>query len=274
MKTTINGIMLAYEVHGTGEPVLFIHGFPLSRRLWAGVVAPLSEEYRLILPDLRGHGESEATAETSMQQYADDLVALLDHLGEARPVVVVGMSMGGYVAFEFCRRYPQWVRGLVLVDTRAGADSEEAARGRLEMAERVLSDGSHVAADAMLPKLFSPHSPAALREQWREIILATPPAGIAAAQRAMAVRPDSFDTLRSLDHPVLVVVGEDDVITPIEEARRMREAAPRAELAIVPQAGHMTPAEQPEQFAEVLREFLHSRVSEPSSVPTQRQERG
>lgn len=256
MEFSSDGVRLRYEVHGEGEPVLLVHGFPLSRELWRPLIGPLREEYRLIIPDLRGHGESATSPEMSMGRYAEDLAALLDHIGERRPVVLVGLSMGGYIAFEFCRRHPERVRALVLANTRAQADTEEGARGRRETADRALREGSDVVAEGMLGKLFAPAAAAALRERWRDIMAATPPEGVAAALRAMAERPDSFDTLRRLDRPVLVVAGEEDAIIPVEDARRMQEAARNAHLAVVPGAGHLTPVEQPERFVAALRGFL------------------
>lgn len=256
MEALINGVHLRYEVHGEGEPVLLVHGFPLSRELWRPLIEPLREQYRLILPDLRGHGESEASAEMSMARYAEDLAALLDHLGERRPVVLVGLSMGGYIGFEFCRRHPERVRALVLANTRAQADSEEAARGRRETAEKALREGSGVVAEGMMGKLFAPDASGELRERWRGIMAATPAEGVAAALRAMAERPDSFDTLRRLDRPVLVVAGEEDAVIPVEDARRMQEAVRDARLEIISGAGHLTPVEQPERFVAALRGFL------------------
>ena len=256
MRVTIDGTDLHYEVHGRGEPVLLIHGFPLSGRLWDGVVARLRGRYRLIVPDLRGHGDSGATTEVSMGRFAADLAAILEEIGEKRPAVLVGMSMGGYVAFEFWRRYPDRVRALALVDTRAARDTAEAARARHELADRVLLEGSGVVADGMIDRLFAPDAPAELRERWRTIMAATPPEGVAAALRAMARRRGSVRTLRRMDVPTLVVVGAEDVITPPAEARAMAEAAPGATLRVIPGAGHMTPVERPEALGEVIGDFV------------------
>jgi 3-oxoadipate enol-lactonase len=257
-ELVVGGVRLRYDVSGSGEPLLLVHGFPLSRRMWQPLAERLGDDHLAIAPDLRGHGESEASESVSMARYADDLAALLDEIGERRPVVLVGLSMGGYVAFEFCRRHAARVRALVLVDTRAEADSEEAARGRRESADRALQSGSGDVAEAMAGKLFAAEAPAALRERWREQMAANPPEGVAAALRAMAVRPDSFDTLRGLSVPVMIVVGEEDAITPPSAAREMAAAAPGARLEIVPGAGHLTPVEQPDRFAELLRDFLSS----------------
>lgn len=256
MHRLIGGVELYCEVHGEGEPVVFLHGFPLSGRMWDATAAALGGGFRCIVPDLRGHGRSGASEHAGMARYADDVVELLDALDERRPVALVGLSMGGYVALELARRHPERLRALALVDTRAGPDSDDAAAGRLETAARVLAEGSWVVADSMVDRLFAPDAPAALREQWRAIMAATPPTGAAAALLAMAERPDSFPTLRALRLPLLVVVGEEDAITPPDESRRMAEAAPHARLVVVPGAGHMTPAERPAEFAALLRDFL------------------
>lgn len=251
-------VKLHHEVRGDGEPVLFLHGFPFTRALWYPVLARLVGVWRCILPDLRGMGSSPATHTAEMDDYADDLARLLDRLEEPRPVVLVGMSMGGYVAFAFARRHPEWVRALALVATRAQADTEEGARGRLATADRVLREGSRVVADDMLGKLFAATSPEELRARWHAIMAATPPEGVAAALRAMAARPDSFGTLRELDRPVLVVAGEEDRIAPVEDGRRMAEAARTGKLVTVPGAGHMVPVERPDTVADALRRFLDS----------------
>ena len=263
MNITIDGRTLHCEVHGDGPAVLLVHGFPLSGRLWDPVVASLRQEFRLIVPDLRGHGLSAATPTATVGDYADDLAALLDAIGESRPVALVGMSMGGYVAFEFCRRYRRRVGALVLTNTRAQADTAEAARGRRETAARVRLEGSAVVADAMTPKLFGPDAPKALREAWRAIMAATPPDGVAAALLAMADRPDSLATLAGLDCPILIVAGEHDAIAPPADAQAMREAAPHAQLEIVPATGHMTVVERPDRFVAALAAFLRTLDAKP-----------
>ena len=256
MQMTLDGRTLHYEIHGAGAPVLFLHGFPLSGELWTPLVPALERTFRLIIPDLRGHGRSAPSASVTMAGFADDIVALLERVREERPVVVVGMSLGGYVAFELCRRAPERVRALVLTNTRAQADSADDARTRRETAERVRAEGSVVVVEAMLPKLFGPGAPEALRARWRAIMAATPPEGVAAALEAMAARPNSFATLGSLARAVLIVAGEHDALMPLEDARRMREAAPGSRIEILEGAGHMGPVEAPERFVGALRRFL------------------
>jgi pimeloyl-ACP methyl ester carboxylesterase len=256
MDATIDGRSLYYEIHGEGDPILLVHGFPLSGELWAPVVPSLRERFRLVVPDLRGHGRSEASPRVTMAGYADDLVGLLDAIGERRPVVLVAMSMGGYIAFELCRRQPSRLRALVLTHTRAQADTPEGRRARDEMAELARGEGSAAVAEQMLPRLFGPRASAELRSRWTRIMSAMSPEGIVAALGAMAGRPDSFPTLASVRCPVLIVAGEDDTLTPPDDARRMHEAAAGSRLAVIPGAGHMSPVERPDAFLEALTRFL------------------
>jgi pimeloyl-ACP methyl ester carboxylesterase len=258
METTIDGARIHYEIHGDGEPLLLVHGYPLSGRMWDGVVRRLGGEYRLIVPDLRGFGRSDATTPTGMARYADDLAALLDAAGERRPVVLAGFSMGGYVAFEFLRRYGDRVRALALVGTRAAQDTPEAAARRVENAERVLREGVGFIADENAVALFAAGTPQPLKDEWREIMAETSSVGIAAALHAMAERPDSFPALRDFDRPVLVVVGEEDALTPPPMSHEMAEVARDARLVEIAGAGHLAPVEQPAAVAQALGDFLRS----------------
>lgn len=261
MKAHINGIDFHYEVHGAGQAVLFVHGFPLSHRLWTPMVERLSDVYTLIMPDLRGMGQTEATETCTMAMFADDLKALLDHVGVTEPVVVVGMSMGGYIAFEFFRRHRQCVRALVLADTRCQADPPEIVQVRVKTAARVLAEGSKVVADGMIDLLFAPGAPETLRKEWHEIMVASSPVGVAAALDAMAKRVDSTATLPQIDVPTLVVVGENDAITPPRDAEFMHAAIPNARLEIIPEVGHMSPVENPQRFADAVRRVLTDAIA-------------
>lgn len=256
MKIRAGGVEIAYEVYGEGEPVLLVHGFPLSSALWDDVVDRLKGKWKLIVPDLRGHGASEAGEARDMGRYASDLAAVLRATEETRPVVLVGMSMGGYVALEFYRRYRGRVRALALVDSRAARDTPEAASGRLETADKVIRDGSGVVANAMVEKLFAAGASRELRERWRSVMTATPRQGVATALRAMAARPDSRRLLKQATIPILIVVGAEDAITPPSEARSMAAGTGAGRIVVIPGAGHMTPVEQPEELARVLDEFL------------------
>ncbi len=258
MKVTVDGVQIAVSEQGNGPPVLLLHGFPLSAGMWRETQSRLADGWRLIAPDLRGHGHSDVASDASMERLAKDQIALLDALEISEPVVLVALSMGGYVALEMARRWPERLRALVLVDTRAGADSPDAAAARRDTAERVLAEGSHFLATDMAGKLFATGAPAELVRSWTETMRRTPPAGIAAALRGMADRRDSLPVLEDWDRPLLVVVGEEDTITPPELAREMHRAVPGSRLEVIPGAGHLPPVEQPDHFARVLRSFLQS----------------
>jgi len=259
MIARISNIDLYYVTHGRGEPILFVHGFPLSGEMWNSTVERLSSRWTCIVPDLRGHGRSGVTDDATMATYADDFAGLLDALGEKRPVTLVGLSMGGYIAFEFFRRHRSRLSALVLADTRHTADTPDAAAKRETTAVAVLKDGSRVVADAMIENLFAPTTPADLKAQWHAIMTRTPPRGVAAALRALATRPDSTPTLAKIDCPTLVVVGEHDAITPPDAARDMHAKIAGSTIEIVPNAGHMAPVEQPQLFATALQRFLERR---------------
>ena len=259
-RTKLNGLDIAYEDVGTGPVVLLLHGFPLNGRMWSPVIPALSDAYRFIIPDLRGMGESEAptptSPPTSMGDYADDAAALLDHLNIREPVVVAGLSMGGYIVFEFHRIHRSRVRALGLIDTRSEGDSPEAAKGRAEQANGVLAEGSHVVADGMKDKVFGPQVDPALKETWHRIMANTAPKGVAAALEALRNRTDFTPALGQIDLPTLIVVGEQDVITPPAGARAMHAAIRGSVLEVIPGAGHVPPLEQPAAFSRVMRQFL------------------
>jgi pimeloyl-ACP methyl ester carboxylesterase len=245
---------------GRGAPLLLVHGFPLDHRMWREQVAELSGRFRVIAPDLRGFGASPAAGDTaSMEQYADDLAALLDALDVREPVAFCGLSMGGYIAWQFWRRHAPRLARLILCDTRASADTPEAARNRLEMAQRVLDHGTAEVAPVMLPRLLAPGTQQQRPElvEWlRRQIDAVPPQAIAAAQRAMAARPDASAWLAGIKVPTLVVVGEHDAISTVAEMRGLAEAIPGATLLVVPAAGHLAPLENPAPVNRALAEFL------------------
>lgn len=256
MKTTVAGIELNYDVVGVGPTLLFIHGFPLTGRMWQPSVEQLSKSHRCIVPDLRGFGKSQASAKVGMRQYADDLAAVLDAAGEREPVVVIGLSMGGYVQFEFFRQHRSRVRAMVLSDTRANADNPEGIAKRQEMIAAVAKSGSKAAADAMIDKLFAPGVNPVIRSEWLEIMTSASPTGVMAAIQAMADRPDLRATLPTIDVPTLILVGEHDVITPPDVHKEMHQAIPGSKLEIVPGAGHMLPVEKPAEFAGLVERFL------------------
>jgi len=255
MQITVGDICLHCELLGSGEPLLLVHGFPLRGELWHAVASRL-RDWRCIIPDLRGHGRSSVTPAVSIAQFADDLAMLLDALGEHRPVVFCGLSLGGVIAFEFFRRYRSRLRALVLVDCRADAESVAGREQRAALAQRVLVEGSSVAAAAMVGRLFSPVAPPELKARWQGYMCATAPEGIAATARALADRPDSTATLRHIDLPTLLVFGADDEITPPAVGRQMQASIAGARLEVIAGAGHLPPVERPEEFAAVLASFL------------------
>ncbi|HEU0133061.1 MAG TPA: alpha/beta fold hydrolase [Mycobacteriales bacterium] len=245
---------------GSGPAVLLLHAFPLNASMWVAQREALSDGYRVLCPDQRGFGGTQlGHDDPSLDEVADDVAAMLD----ARKVdtcVLGGLSMGGYVAMAFLRRHPDRVRALVLADTKAGADAEAAVANRLRIAEEVVAAGSSAQlVDELLPTLLGPTT----RERRplvagrvKALVERAPAYAVAWAQRAMAARPDSYETLRSVAVPALVVVGEEDAMSPRAEADAMVEAIPGATLAVVPEAGHLSAVEHPEAFNAALRGFL------------------
>ncbi len=245
---------------GAGMPLVLVHGFPLDHSMWNPQIEVLSRQWRVIAPDLRGFGGSTATHGTAtMEQMADDLAALLDALQVTEPVVLVGLSMGGYVAFQFRRRHRDRLRGLVLCDTRAVADTPEAADGRHKLAKKTLAEGTGPVADAMVPKLFGSHAveaDPAMIDTVRRTILSNSPEGVAAALLGMAARADVTADLPNFSLPTLVIVGQDDVISTVDEMRSIAQLIPGCEFVVIPRSGHMTPLENPAAFNEAIEQFL------------------
>jgi pimeloyl-ACP methyl ester carboxylesterase len=236
--------------------------------MWQEQLTGIGSIYRVIAPDLRGHGESAAPEGVyTMDEMADDVIELLETLHITEPVVLGGLSMGGYVALSLVVRHPGRVRALMLMDTRAGADTPEAAQGREATASKVLesSDVATVVA-GLIPKLFSKGTLEERPERvepMREAMERTTPRGIAGALRGMARRPDRRPDLASITVPTLVLVGEDDVITPPAEAKAMAEAIPNARLEVVPRAGHIAPYENPAVANAAILRFLRGLEDQP-----------
>ncbi len=252
------GIEIGYDDVGSGLPVVFVHGFPHNRTLWSPQVNALVDRARCIAPDLRGFGETTAAAPFTMDQYADDIAALMD-VERVDRAVVAGLSMGGYVAFAFWRRHRERVRALVLSDTRAGADSEEGRRKRQEMIALARERGSGAVADSMIGgmvgKSTRDKSPE-IGDAAHSMMASAPVDGVVGALQAMMERPDSTPTLATIDVPTLVVVGEEDTLIPVSESRALNAAIRGSRLEVIAGAGHVSNMERPAAFNHVLSEFL------------------
>jgi 3-oxoadipate enol-lactonase len=259
---SVSNATIGILVQGKGSPILFVHGFPLSHAMWSAQADVFAGNHRVLVPDLRGFGDSSISAGTvTMERFADDLHGMLHATFVDEPIVLCGLSMGGYVAWQFFQKYRAQLQALILCDTRAAADTPEAAANRLKLAESILKSGPQVAVDAMLPRLLSPKTaerrPNVVADL-RSMILHNKPAGIAAALHGMAERPDCTDLLPRIDVPTLLVCGEEDQISPPSEMRKMAEAIPGAEFVEIPSAGHMSPMENPEAFNQAVKQFLGS----------------
>ena len=252
------GLEIGYDDVGSGDAVVFLHGFPHHRALWASQVAALVDRARCIAPDLRGFGESSVHPPYSVDQYADDLAALLDSLRIER-AVVCGLSMGGYVALAFWRRHRARVRALILMDTRAGNDSAEGRERRDQMIALARQRGSEAVADAMITGMVGKRT----REKCPEVVddvhrmlESAPVDGVVGALEALRDRPDSTATLETIDVPTLIVVGEDDVLTPPGEAMLLHAGIRGSTLEVIAGAGHVANVERPAAVNHVITEFL------------------
>lgn len=250
------------SVPGASElrTIVLLHAFPLGANMWEPQIRSIPRGWRLITPDLRGFGGSTAAdgPSPSMDDYASDLISLLSELGIAR-AVIGGCSMGGYATFALLRRAPELASGVVLADTRMGADSPEGRANRRSMLALVDREGPSGVARDMMPKLLGQATRDAdptIESTVRRLIKQQSPDGVRAAIQRMMDRLDATTVLEGLRVPTLVVVGEDDVLTPVEESRRMAAVIPGARLEIIPGAGHLSNLEQPARFNAVLTQFL------------------
>jgi len=256
----IGDVSLAADVRGDGPALLLIHGFPLDHSMWTHQIATL-KGWRRIAPDLRGCALSDAPGDGySMATYADDLVRLLD-LMQVKKAVVAGLSLGGYIAFELLRRYRDRVAGLILLDTRAEADTAEGRASRATLIEVARKAGPGAVGELMLPRLLGrttqrtqPH----LVPQVKEMAERWSVPGMVGALGAMRDRPDSTALLQTVDVPTLVVVGEEDEVTPPALARAMTAAIPSAAMTTIAAAGHLSALEAPSAVSRVMAEFLEA----------------
>jgi 3-oxoadipate enol-lactonase len=258
-RSKIESHGLAYDDVGEGPAVVLVHGYPFNRSMWTEQIAALKSHYRVLAIDLRGHGETAVTPGTSaMEDMAYDIANLLDHLEVSR-AVIVGLSMGGYVALAFTRLFSLRVRGLVLADTRAQADTEEGKQTRMTQVEKILREGMEGIADAMLPKLLTAETVAKrpdIVRRVRDMMVQTPPEGAAAALRGMAQRRDQRPFLPNILPPTLILVGREDAITPVADSEYMHQEISGSRLEIIDGAGHVSNMERPTQFNDALLKFL------------------
>ena len=261
-SVTVNNLEWKYDDRGSGDVILFVHGFPLDHSMWQGQLEDLSGDFRVIAPDLVGFGGSDAVEGTlGMDRLADDLATLLDRLEIDTPVAFCGLSMGGYVGWQMWQRHPGRISRLIQCDTRAIADSPEVARGRQMMAANLVQGSASVAdlAAGLIPKLFADSTiqkKSPVVDATKSVIMKCPPQTVAAAQLGMAGREDFSDRLASIQTPCLLVCGEHDVISPAEEMKGIAAAMPKAEYVEIAGAGHMAPLEDSATFNGHLREYL------------------
>jgi 3-oxoadipate enol-lactonase len=254
-----DGVDLFYEVKGEGPDVVMLHPFPSDHNFWLPLYQYLESRFRLVLPDLRGLGLSGVgEGATTMAKLSEDLLRLCDELKIGR-AVFVGCSVGGYTLLEFWRHFRERVKALVIMDSRAGADTEEGRAARLKNAEETLQKGPAWAIEQIMPKLLSPVTMSSrldVVEAARKTMAQSRAAGMAAMQRGMAARANSIDLLTQIEVPTLVLGGEDDMASPVSELEQIARGIRGAELKIVSKAGHFAAFEQPSEVGRILREFL------------------
>jgi 3-oxoadipate enol-lactonase len=259
MRLRSDDAEIVYEVVGTGPPVVLLHPFPAHREFWAPVRPALETRYRLILPDLRGHGDSEiGQGPALMEKHARDVARVLDDTGIGK-AAFIGCSIGGYILFEFWRRFRERVTALAVCDTRPQADTAEARANRLKAAADVLEQGTSPFIETMIPKLIGRSTLSTrpdLVDGARRMMSKMAPQNISLVQRGMAERPDSVADLKSISVPTLIVIGDEDILSTPADGDLMRQKIPGSKLKIIPKAGHYAPWEQPEAVGIVLRQFL------------------
>lgn len=264
------GFDLPVREFGHGRPIVLLHGFPMDHSIWDQQVEALAARYRVITPDLIGaSGSPTAPDKVTVPAWADALAATLDALKIDGPIVLGGLSMGGYIALQFFQAHRARLAGLILCDTRAAADTPQAAAGRFETAARLEREGASFLPDAMLPRLLAPATLAGkpdVVERLRKTILAGDPCNYAATLRGLAERSDFTSMLPKIDCPTLLIVGRQDAISPPAEMEAMARAIPSARLMEIEDAGHVTPLEAPEAVSRAMEEFLDSLTAVRSST--------
>jgi 3-oxoadipate enol-lactonase len=260
MFAFVNQLSLAYDEKGSGIPLLWVHGYPLNKTLWAPQLEGLADITRGLAIDLRGHGESQATSGVyTMDLLADDCAAFLDVLGIHGPVILAGLSMGGYVSMAFCRRHADRLAGLILCATRLHADSPEGKQNRTDSAALAHQRGVPAAVSGLQTKLMAPDTYTRrpdLVKTVKAMTESTPLEGVIGDLLGMRERPDSLATLAAFERPTLILHGAEDQIIPISEAEEMQATLPDSRLEIIPEAGHLLNLEQPQAFNTAVRRFL------------------
>jgi len=250
---------IVYEIVGSGPPVVLLHPFPVHHEFWNPIVPVLSSRYGLILPDLRGHGDSEiGQGPASMEKHARDLARLLDAASVVK-AAFVGVSIGGYVLFEFWRQFRGRVNALALCDTKPQADTAEGRANRLKVAADVLEQGTDPFIESMIPKLMGRTTLSTrpdLLDGARRMMRKMSPEDVSLVQRGMAERPDSVADLKTINVPALIVIGDEDILATPADGELMRQNIAGSQLKIIPKAGHFAPWEQPDAVGPLLRQFL------------------
>ncbi|QGJ69629.1 Alpha/beta fold hydrolase [Planctomycetales bacterium 10988] len=263
-ETLLSQGKLHFERQGAGPPLLLIHGFPFDHRMWQSQLAELRTSFDVIAPDLRGFGDSplhsgEFSEEPSLLNYAHELIELLDALHIKEQITLCGLSMGGYIAWDFCEVALHRLERLIICSSKASADPKEVVENRHQVAERVMEIGPHFLIEGMLPKVLgktSLQSRPSVKELTEAMIMKSSPLGIATAQRAMAARVDREDFLPQIAIPTLLVSGEEDPLTPPELMKKMTGKLPNSELKTISSAGHLAPMECPGEFNQIVKAFL------------------
>jgi len=252
--------VLSYSERGTGQPLVLLHAFPLNRHMWDRQLDNWSNRYRVIAPDFRGFGESDlGDDESRMESFADDVKDLLDSLKVEGRIILVGLSMGGYVAFEFCRKYPDRLMAMVMIATQPVADSEESRKARYELAELVRTRGSEVLIERMTPRLLGKTTLQTRQdvvETLRRLIVMNSSRGVAKACYGLASRRDSTPILETIRVPVLIVAGAEDPIVPASQLEAMKAGIRQSQLVVIPQSGHLVNLEQPQELDHLVQIFL------------------
>ncbi|MFN8412504.1 MAG: alpha/beta hydrolase [Anaerolineales bacterium] len=249
-KVSVNGLSIAYERSGKGVPLVLIHGYPLDHSIWRETSQLLENDFDVILPDMRGFGESSSLNQAySVSDMADDLAGLLDAI-HVEKIALAGHSMGGYVALTFAKKYPERVSGLALVSSQAAADSEERKQGRYKTAEDVALNGVLPVADAMAGKLSSDKQ---IQDYSHELIKKQSKEGVIGALKAMAEREDMLAFLVASQLNLVLVHGDADALIPLDRAKEIKQARSSSTLIELPGLGHMPMMEAPEKVAQALK---------------------